>query len=67
MPAASFTYRAASLLVCACAALSLAPVAVAAPGGLPTNVQHTDSSPQWEKLRTALFQDRKVEAGTGKV
>ncbi|MBA3596073.1 MAG: quinoprotein dehydrogenase-associated SoxYZ-like carrier [Methylibium sp.] len=67
MPAASFSVRAVSLLVCACAAMSLAPAAVAAPGGLPTNVQHTDSSPQWEKLRTALFKDRKVEAGTGKV
>ncbi len=36
--------------------------AQAAPGGLPTNVQHTDSSPEWEKLRANLFQKRTIQA-----
>lgn len=39
----------------------------AAPGGLPTNVQHTDSSPQWEALRARLFGTRKIDAGSGQV
>ena len=30
-------------------------------GGLPTNVAHADSSPEWENLRGKLFQDRKIE------
>lgn len=67
MPAASPRFRVVSFVACAFAALTLVPAAFAAPGGLPTNVQHTDSSPQWEKLRTALFKDRKVQAGTSRV
>lgn len=52
----------------ACAALAFtAPPALAAPGGLPTNVQHTDSSPEWEKLRTNLFQKRAIQTGGDKV
>jgi sulfur-oxidizing protein SoxY len=34
-----------------------------APGGLPTNVQHTDSSPEWEQLRAQLFQQRPIQTG----
>lgn len=63
----SFVRRVASFAVWAGAALALAPAALAAPGGLPTNVQHGDSSPQWEKLRSSLFKDRKVQTGAGKV
>lgn len=51
----------------AAAALLASLTTWAAPGGLPTNVQHTDSSPQWETLRTQLFGSRKVDAGSGKV
>lgn len=63
----SFVRQVASFALCGGAALALMPAALAAPGGLPTNVQHGDSSPQWEKLRTALFKDRKVQTGAGKV
>lgn len=41
--------------------------AMAAPGGLPTNVAHTDSSPEWERLRAALFKDRPIEVAASKV
>lgn len=47
--------------------LGLGLPALAAPGGLPTNVQHTDSSPQWETLRARLFGTRKIDAGSGQV
>ncbi len=41
---------------------ALAPkAAFAAVGGLPTNVGHADSSPEWEHLRGKLFQDRRIE------
>lgn len=39
----------------------------AAPGGLPTNVAHTDSSPEWENLRQRLFASRRIETDSGKV
>ncbi len=39
----------------------------AAPGGLPTNVQHTDSSPQWDALRAKLFGTRRIDASSGQV
>ncbi len=51
------------LTLCGLAALP----ALAAPGGLPTNVAHTDSSPEWEKLRAALFKDRPIEVADAKV
>jgi sulfur-oxidizing protein SoxY len=41
-------------------ALVLAGPARAAPEGLPTNVGHADSSPQWEALRRQLFGDRPI-------
>lgn len=44
-------------------ALALARPAWAAPGGLPTNVGHADSSPQWEELRAKLFGDRPIVSG----
>jgi sulfur-oxidizing protein SoxY len=40
--------------------LAIAMPAAAAPGGLPSNVQHGDSSPQWDKLRAKLFQARSI-------
>ncbi|WP_428424780.1 hypothetical protein [Methylibium sp.] len=36
--------------------LAAALPAHAAPGGLPTHVAHTDSSPEWKNLRARLFQ-----------
>lgn len=42
--------------------LGLAGVAAhGAPGGLPTNVQHSDSSPEWEQLRAQLFKQRPIQ------
>ena len=38
------------------------PGAIAQAGGLPTNVKHTDSSPEWEKLREKLFPGRSMES-----
>ena len=47
--------------------LAAAPMAHAAPGGLPAPAAHTDSSPEWENLREKLFQSRKVDATPGTV
>jgi sulfur-oxidizing protein SoxY len=44
-----------------------ATAARAAPGGLPTNVGHGDSSPEWEKLRDKLFAGKKLQAQDPKV
>lgn len=56
------------------AAKSRGPAAAAAatpepekPRGLPTNVGHADSSPEWETLKVKLFQDRRIDATSGKV
>lgn len=39
----------------------------AAARGLPSGVGHGDSSPEWEKLRVALFQDRAIETAASQV
>jgi sulfur-oxidizing protein SoxY len=50
------------------ASAALLPVAVrAAPGGLPTNVGHADSSPEWERLREKLFGSRPIAADGSRV
>lgn len=50
-------------LVLALAMSALAPAPLrAAVGGLPSQVAHTDSSPQWEMLRERLFAARKITA-----
>jgi sulfur-oxidizing protein SoxY len=36
-------------------------------GGLPANVGHGDTSPEWESLRTKLFPGRAVESGDVRV
>jgi sulfur-oxidizing protein SoxY len=41
--------------------------AQAAPGGLPTNVGHADSSPEWDKLRDKLFPGRKLQTQDAKI
>jgi len=40
-----------------------ATAAAAAVGGLPTKTAHEDSSPEWEQLRTRLFQVRPIATG----
>ncbi len=44
-----------------------APGAIAQVGGLPTNVKHTDSSPEWELLREKLFPGRSIESAASMV
>jgi|CXWL01.1.fsa_nt_gi sulfur-oxidizing protein SoxY len=43
------------------------PAALAAVGGLPTKAAHDDSSPEWEQLRSQLFQSRRIETADAKV
>lgn len=50
----------------------MAPAAGAAseaevPRGLPAGVDHNASSPQWETVRTKLFQDRRIDTNSGRV
>ena len=59
-----FTRR--ELALAAFAAVAIPTTARAAIGGLPS-ATHTDSSPEWEKLRATLFQARAVEAGSDTV
>lgn len=37
------------------------------PRGLPSGVDHAASSPEWEKIRAKLFQNRDIDAASGKV
>lgn len=63
-------FLALKVLLIAAGSLALAalpPVAHAAVGGLPTNVGHADSSPEWENLRTKMFQSRRIEVGQSRV
>ena len=57
-----FGLAAGSLLLAAAA-----PMARAAPGGLPAPASHTDSSPEWEHLREKLFPSRTIDATPGTV
>lgn len=41
--------------------------ALAAPGGLPSNVAHADSSPEWDVLREKLFAGRHIETAASQV
>lgn len=62
--------RSARALVAAAGAvvwLAMSLPAVAAEGGLPTNVAHSDSSPEWERLRANLFKDRRIEVRASQV
>jgi sulfur-oxidizing protein SoxY len=54
------------LIAAACMAGVSLP-ARAAVGGLPTNIGHADSSPEWDRLREKMFGDRKVDASSGRV
>lgn len=38
-----------------------------APRGLPSGVDHNASSPQWETVRTKLFQERRIDTNSGRV
>jgi sulfur-oxidizing protein SoxY len=49
------------------AALAWPGPARAAIGGLPTNVGHTDGSPEWEKLRAKLFGSKAIQATPSQV
>ena len=60
-------FRLLSAAACSLTMLAIQPAAQAAVGGLPTNVGHADSSPEWESLRPKLFQSRAIVAGQDKV
>ncbi len=45
------------------AALGCTPWSAAAPGGLPSQIDHGGSSPEWEKLRERLFRNRPITTG----
>ena len=49
------------------ALLAIHPAAHSAVGGLPSNVGHADSSPEWDSLRPKLFQGRTITAGQSRV
>ncbi len=51
--------------VAAATAANLLPFghARAAPGGLPSNVAHNDTSPQWDKVRNHLYGKRNIDTG----
>lgn len=49
------------------AGLAATPRVFAAVGGLPTKTAHGDSSPEWEQLRSKLFQARPIETADPKV
>lgn len=56
----------------AAAAVALAlglsgPAVRAAEGGLPAPAAHSDTSPEWLRLRAKLFQARPIDAGSGTV
>jgi sulfur-oxidizing protein SoxY len=53
--------------VAAVLGLAFVPASLAAVGGLPTNIGHADSSPEWDTLRQKMFGARKVDAGSGRV
>ncbi|WP_234413851.1 quinoprotein dehydrogenase-associated SoxYZ-like carrier [Ideonella sp. A 288] len=55
-----------AIFVSAFLLVAAGPAARAAPGGLPS-ATHTDSSPEWEALRTRLFQSRPIDATPGTV
>ena len=67
MRSSFLAFRGLSAAVLALAALAIHPVAHAAIGGLPSNVGHTDTSPEWEGLRPKLFQARAITAGQSRV
>jgi sulfur-oxidizing protein SoxY len=43
------------------------PSANAAVGGLPTAIDHADSSPEWDRLREKMFGTRTIDAASGRV
>ena len=56
------------LLAAAALAIGVAvPSAHAAVGGLPTAIDHADSSPEWDRLREKMFGTRKIDAASGRV
>jgi sulfur-oxidizing protein SoxY len=54
-------------LVAAAWTVGVSVPARAAVGGLPANIGHADSSPEWDRLREKMFGERKVDANSGRV
>lgn len=59
--------RAVLLAICWMALAAAAATEPEKPRGLPSGVDHAASSPEWEKVRAQLFQDRRIDAASGKV
>jgi sulfur-oxidizing protein SoxY len=59
--------RVLACVVAALLGLAFVPASFAAVGGLPTQVGHADSSPEWDTLRQKMFGTRKLDAGSGRV
>lgn len=55
------------LMFCWMALGALAAAEAERPRGLPSGVDHAASSPEWEKIRAKLFQNRNIDAASGKV
>jgi sulfur-oxidizing protein SoxY len=55
------------VLVASTCTVGVSVPARAAVGGLPANIGHADSSPEWERLREKMFGERKVDANSGRV
>jgi len=57
-----------AVLVALCwTALAAAATEANKPRGLPSGVDHTATSPEWETIRAKLFQNRSIDATSGKV
>jgi sulfur-oxidizing protein SoxY len=68
--AQSFAVDPARRALLGAAALGVAALATdarAAIGGLPSTAGHADSSPEWENLRSKLFGNREIDAGSGRI
>lgn len=63
----SMLWRRGLLAALAGLGLAIGLPAIAVEGGLPTNVAHTDSSPEWERLRANLFKTRPIEVTASQV
>ena len=63
----SLALQALSIAAASLVMMAVPPAAQAVVGGLPTNVGHADTSPEWEALKPKLFQARHIEAGQSRV
>jgi len=63
----NFAGRAVLLAFCWLALAAAAATEAEKPRGLPSGVDHTASSPEWETIRAKLFPNRGIDGASGKV